>query len=143
MKSTWLYVSKQFRERFRDLFWYVMDRLPDLVLVLLAVSMPVFITVLQETTTLKPPEPSRDCIRLIGSDGQAGWGGPLCFAADFSAQWYRNLVEFPTTISADCQMVGDEREKEACENRKKLIIDHLTNNATAGAVGFALGSMRR
>lgn len=40
-------------------------------------------------------------------------------------------------------MVGDEREKEACENRKKLIIDHLTNNATAGAVGFALGSIRR
>lgn len=143
MESTWRYVSEQFRERFRDLFWYVMDRLPGLVLVLLAVSMPVFITVLQETTTLKPPEPSRDCIRLIASDGHGEWRRPLCFAADFSAQWYRNLVEFPTTISADCQMVGDEREKEACENRKKLMIDHLKNNATAGAVGFALGSLRR
>lgn len=143
MKSAWLYVFEQFRERFRDLFWRVVYRLPDFVLVLLAVSMPVFITVAQETTTLKPPEPSRDCVRLIGGDGQAGWGGVLCFTTDFSAQWYRNLVEFPTTISADCQVVGDEREKEACKNRKKLFIDHLTNNAIAGAVGFGLGSQRR
>lgn len=143
MKSVWFYVVQQFAGRGRDLFDFVMDRLPEFVLVLLAVAAPVGFTVFHETATAKPPDPNHYCVRLIAGDGQAGWAGPFCFAADFAAQWYRNLVEFPASITADCQVVGDEREKQACADDKERIVGHFNAAVGAAFVGYYLGSMRR
>lgn len=142
-RSVWFHVSKQIKQSLTDFLWYVQYRLADIILVLLAVAAPIGFTTFYETATLKPPEPNNYCVRLVAGDGQANWGGPLCFAADFAAQWYRNVVEFPAAITADCQVVRDEREKKACADRKQWIVHHVGQAVGAGVVGFSLGSMRR
>ena len=130
-------------KRLGDFAFVVIGWLAQLVLPLLLVGAPILFTAFYETATVNPPQPNHYCIGLVARDGESVWRGPLCFAADFGAQWYRNVVEFPATVSADCEVMSDEREKQTCEDRKKFVVDHVWSAIWAGSIGFALGSIRR
>lgn len=118
---------------------YTKFALPDAALILLVVCVPIGFAALHETTAHKPPEANADCVRLMTVDGKSHWIGPLCFVKDFGAQWYRNLVEFSALVSADCEVMGEERDKQACAELKQQAVEKLHGYYVAGALGFMAG----
>lgn len=129
-------VFQKLRESFFDALWFLESRLPDAVLILLAVFIPIALAAFHETVTLRPPEPNEYCVGLVAANGNNGWTGIACFSADFVAQWYDNLIELPSLVSADCQTMSDEAEKKRCEDVNGLIVSH----SAAAITGFAVGS---
>lgn len=118
------------------------SRLAEFVLMLLLVFAPIGVTALYEATLVDPVEPSAYCVSLIASDGDGGWAGPVCFASELGAHWYRKLIELPAAISADCEVMTEKSDKDRCQERKDRLAHALTINAIAGVIGYSTGSVR-
>lgn len=92
---SWLHIIQQLRGRLSDWFRVVESRLPEIILVVALVGVPVVIAGIEETFRVTPLEPAGDCIGLMRTDGQAHWVGPFCFIKDAGANWIPALATLP------------------------------------------------